>query len=188
MWSVRDLFMDKGKLMKSLQKKEQYVNELKEHIARSRGIFFLTFRGVSVREFIELRKSLRNAGGEARVVKNTLLRRSALELGVEIPEEVFRETTLAVFCRSEPEEIARMVTSLQKEQENFKIKGGIYEGRFVDKKMVEMISKLPTKKELILRMIGLIRSPIGRAVYALQSPYASVIRVLYIIKKKKEEH
>ncbi len=174
--------------MRRLEEKINYMNRLKEAINSSKALFFLTFKGISVQEVIEFKKDLKRRDGEAKVVKNTLLRRVLLDMGMETNDDVFQNTTMVVFCKGDPLEMAKSLISHLKDKENLKIKGGIYDFKFINPKMMEELSTLPGKNELIGQLIGLLRSPLTRLIYIIGSPYTSVINTIYTIKKKKEEN
>mgnify|MGYP000496809653 CR=1 FL=1 len=173
--------------MKALERKIDYVKDLEQLISASNALFFLTFSGLSVQEVVELRKVTKRNNGEVKVVKNTLLKRALLNRGLEVDESVFRDTTMVVFSKGEPIELLKNLVSFTRNRENLKIKGGIYDFKFVPPQMVIQLSTLPSKYELIAQLTGLLRAPLMRLVYAIKSPYVSLVNTLYLIKKKKEE-
>jgi len=173
--------------MKRIEKKLSYVNDLQQRINASKALFFLTFRGISVQDVVGLRKAIKRYDGEVKVVKNTLLKRALMNIGVEVDEMVFRDTTMVVFCKGEPIEVVKNLVTITKDKENLRIKGGIYDFEFITPKIITELSTLPSRNELVGQIIGLLKTPLTRLVYLLGSPYTSLINTIYIIKKKKEE-
>jgi large subunit ribosomal protein L10 len=173
--------------MKALEKKISYVNDLQQIINMSNALFFLTFKGLSVQEVVELRKAMKKHNGEVKVVKNTLLRRALLNMGFEVDENVFRDTTMVVFSKGEPIELVKNLVTITKEKENLKIKGGIYDFRFISPQIIVQLSTLPSRNELIGQLIGLLKTPLTRLAYIIRTPYTSLVNTLFLIKKKKEE-
>jgi large subunit ribosomal protein L10 len=121
------------------------------------------------------------------VVKNTLLRRALLNMGFEVDENVFRDTTMVVFSKGEPIELVKNLVTITKEKENLKIKGGIYDFRFISPQIIVQLSTLPSRNELIGQLIGLLKTPLTRLAYIIRTPYTSLVNTLFLIKKKKEE-
>jgi large subunit ribosomal protein L10 len=173
--------------MKRIEKKSSYVNDLQQKINGSNALFFLTFRGITVQDVVGLRKTMKKHNGDVKVVKNTLLKRALMNIGIDVDDTVFRDTTMVVFCKGEPIDVVKNLITITKDKENLKVKGGIYDFRFITPKIITELSTLPSKNELIGQIVGLLKTPLARLVYVISSPYTSLVNTIYLIKKKKEE-
>lgn len=172
--------------MTMIDKKMVYVREIKQNISVSEALFFLTFKSISVQEMVAFRTAIKKQNGDVKVVKNTLLKRALGEIGFDVEDALFRDTTMVVFCKGEPIEMIKSLVSNIKDKENLRLKGGIYDSGFITPKVILELSTLPTRNELIGQLIGLLISPLTKMVYYIRSPYTSVINTIYMIKKKKE--
>src|SRR5690606_1710633 len=114
------------------EEKQKQVAELAEKLERAQAVILVDFRGLTVLQSSELRNRLRPHGVEFKVVKNTLARRAAQQVGLEGVDQVFEGPTAMAFAYHDPVAPARELTRFNRETGMPQIKGGILGGRFVD--------------------------------------------------------
>ncbi|MCL1823958.1 MAG: 50S ribosomal protein L10 [Oscillospiraceae bacterium] len=162
---------------KILQEKEQFVNELAEKIKKSACGVMVDYMGINVADDTKLRKSLREADVEYFVVKNTLLKLAFEKAGISGLDEHLAGPTAIGLSESDliaaPKLIYKQVES---SKGAFTIKAGFMEGAAVDVKTIEEYAKLPSKEELVAKLLFMLQSPVQRLAIAISE-----------IAKKSEE-
>ncbi len=152
---------------KILEQKKQLVEELAEKIKKSSGGVLVDYCGVTVEKDTALRKSLREAGVDYTVIKNTYIRKACEIAGMEGFDSVLEGMT-AFALSDDPVAPARILCKFAKENENFKIKAGFVEGRVVDAKEVNELAEIPSKEGLICKLMGSMQSSLYGLAYVLQ--------------------
>ncbi len=154
--------------------KKQIVEELSKEFTNEVSIFYADFKGQTVKDLEKLRKAVREAGGKAQVVKNTLARIALKNNGIEAE---FEENNIFIWGEDQIT-LAKVVTKHAKDyKETFKIKGAVVEGEVKDAAYVEEVSKLPTKDELLGMIAFMMKAPIAKFAWGLQK----------LIEKKEQE-
>ncbi len=167
--------------------KAQVIDQAEEWYSRSQGIVFTDYRGLTVKEFQNLRKQLRAKGGEIHVVKNTLFRRAAGDDIEKIPAEYHNGTTAVAFLFENESEGSKVIADFATSSKKLTIKGGLFGGKVFDATGVVKISKLPPKDVLIAQVIGTIVAPITQLVGTIESIYATPIRTIFAVADKANE-
>lgn len=152
---------------KILEQKKQLVEELAEKIKKASGGVLVDYCGVTVEKDTALRKSLREAGVDYTVIKNTYIRKACEIAGMEGFDSVLEGMT-AFALSDDPVAPARILCKFAKENENFKIKAGFVEGRVVDAKEVGELAEIPSKEGLICKLMGSMQSSLYGLAYVLQ--------------------
>lgn len=162
---------------KILESKQQYVNELAEKLKNSACGVIVDYKGINVADDTALRKSLREAGVEYFVVKNTLLKRAAEAAGIEGLDEHLEGTT-AIALSKEDIIIAPKLLYKQAEasKDSFSIKVGFVDGKTITAEEVIEYAKLPDKDTLVAKFL-----------YVLQAPIQKLAIAVNEIAKKNEE-
>ena len=122
-----------------LAQKEELVQGITKKFQDASAVVVVDYRGLTVEQVTELRKQLREAGIEMRVLKNTMLRRAAVAAGLQGLEDVFKGPTAVAFSNEEVVAPAKIIADFAKDAEALEIKGGVLEGRVAS---VEDITKL----------------------------------------------
>lgn len=172
--------------------KHQEVDTLQASFAKAELVLCADYRGLTVEQVTNLRKSLRTAGASARVVKNKLAkiavkREDAFKTEAERFLQVFHGPTMVVFSDVDPIAPTKALTEFAKKNAKLEIKGAWVDGRFVDPAGVEALSKMPGKQELLGQLLSLFNAPATRLVGLLQAPAAQVVRLLEAQRKNLEE-
>ena len=177
----------KGPKTKRLEEKKKIVEELKGKILETKAQFLVNICGLTVEEVTQIRKELKKANAQLKVVKNTLAKIAAEETPLKQIEDLFKGPTAITFAYGDPVEVAKIVTKYAKEFENFEIKGGLIEGKALEVKDIEKVAKLPPKEVLTAQALAAMKSPLYGLVGVLAANLRNLIGVLYAIKQKKEQ-
>lgn len=167
------------------QIKEQIVNEIKDKFGRASSIVLVDYQGLNVEEATELRKKFREAGAEYKVYKNTLMRRALVDLGFEEIVPFLVGSNAVALGYDDPVTPAKIIAEYSKETEKMELKVGIVDQQFVDTDGVKALSELPSREELVARVVGGLNSPIVGFVNVLQGNIRNLVYALNEIKDKK---
>lgn len=152
------------------------------------------YRGLTVGQVTELRRSLRKIGSVGRVVKNTLAKlsidkvyhsSSAADLGKF--KDIFEGPSMLVVSYDDPISPSKVLTQFSKSYAPFKIKGGWFEGSFVDVGAVEALATMPSREELLATLLRLINTPATKTVRLLQAPGSRLVQLLEAYRQKLSE-
>ena len=163
----------------SREKKAQIVDQLHEMLSKCSAGVLTDYRGLSAAEMTGLRRKLREAGIEYRVVKNTLARFAAERSGRDELIGLFEGPVAIAFGYGEITEPARVLTDyIQALKSTLSIKGGFLDTGVLTSGDVTTLAKLPSKEILLAQVLGGIQSPIVYLVGALMSPIRGIMGVL----------
>ncbi|SKA99984.1 LSU ribosomal protein L10P [Caloramator quimbayensis] len=161
--------------MRNLQVKEQKVKELTEKFQKAQAAILTSYIGITVEEDTELRKNMREAGIEYKVVKNTLTLRAAKEAGYGEIEKYLVGPVAIAFGYDDPTAPARVLANFADKHKAIELKAGIVQGQIFDTQKVNELSKIPPREVLIAKVLGSFKAPLSNLVY-----------VLNAVKEKKE--
>ncbi len=158
------------------EKKKKALEGLKEKISKQKSVIFADFSKVNSGDLFSLRKTLKEAGCALKIGKKTLIRLAFGQSGISFWNKIKESAPgqLALIFGIEDEVApARLAHQFAKKNENFKILGGIFESRFIDRERVLALAAIPSRNELLGRLVG-----------SLASPMTGFVRVLDKISKK----
>lgn len=144
---------------KVLEQKQQVVANLVELLKGSQAGVLVDYRGLTVEEDTNLRNSLRSAGIKYSVIKNSLLEFAVKEAGIEGLDSILKGPTALATCDSDAIAPAKAVVAFAKDNEKLEIKGGFIDGKFSSIEEVKQLAELPSKEEIIARIMGSLKSP-----------------------------
>ncbi|MBR6239776.1 MAG: 50S ribosomal protein L10 [Clostridia bacterium] len=171
-----------------LKAKEEAVASIQDKISGSQGVVFYDYRGLTVEEVTNLRKQMREAGAEYKVLKNTMVKRAVDNLGISGIDHVLEGPTAVIFGVKDPVAPAKILVDFIGNIKKTEIKGGILSGRdAIDEKAIENLAKLPSKEELVAKMLGSLNAPISGLVMALSGVMRNFVYALNAVKEKKEQ-
>jgi len=160
----------------SREKKTEIIDSLQQLFSRCSVAILTDYRGQSANEMTELRRRLREAGIDYKVVKNTLVRFAAQRLGREELFGFFEGPVAIAFGYGDITEPAKALASYVEESKaSMTIKGGFLADRLLTKEEVITLSALPTKEVLLARVVGGVQGPISALVSQLASPMMGLI-------------
>src|SRR3989338_7203519 len=146
------------------EKKQHSIKDLKEKISNQKSVIFADFSKVNSKDLFSLRKQLKDAGCLLKIGKKTLIRiafgQSNISFWDKIKKNVPGQLAL-VFGMEDEIAPARISNQFSKTNESFKILGGIFESRFIEKEKVLELANLPSRNELLAKMLGSLASPIS---------------------------
>ncbi|MDR3564707.1 MAG: 50S ribosomal protein L10 [Negativicutes bacterium] len=168
--------------------KQAIVAELKGKLSGIKGAVLTSNRGLNVAQDTKLRRKLREAGIEYRVVKNTLTRIAAKELGIEGLAPYLEGPTAIAMSTTDPVAPAKLLSDFIRENrlQSVEIKGGLVEGKVIDPSGVKMLASLPPREVLIAQLLGTMQAPIAGFVRALNGNLSNLVYALEAIRKQKE--
>jgi large subunit ribosomal protein L10 len=166
------------------EQKEQILKDLIEDFKNAKTIVFADCKGLTVKEFENLRKLLRDKGVGCRVAKKTLMNLAAKEAGVPgVDTKVLEGSIVAMFSFEDEIDGARIAYNFSKDHEVFTIRGGVAEGAAHDERYIVSLAQLPTKEELVAKLVGSMKSPIS----GMHGVLNGVIRGFYQVVKSIQE-
>lgn len=170
--------------MKTRAKKQADLEALTEQFKNSNTAMVLSFDKLTVAKDQEFRNELRATGADYRVVKNTLARLAVEGTPFESAKEHFKGVTSVVTIDGEPIDLSKVISKYVKENKDvFAFKAGIVDGRVIDFSEVEKIATLPSKEELIGKLLYLLNAPAQRLATVLNA----IPRNLAIVLKQASE-
>ncbi len=172
---------------KQIQAKAKQVDELVEKLQKSQSVVLYDYIGLSVSEVTELRNKFRAAGVEYRVIKNTTISRAADILKIEGLEPYLHGPTALAFGYTDAVAPAKILSDFVKaSKKKTAVKAGILEGKLLDKAGVAALADLPSREELIAKVLGSMNAPITGMVMVLSGVMRSFVCALNAIKEKKQ--
>lgn len=169
------------------ERKEELVEAMASRLGSAKAIIVTQYRGLDVAELTELRGRLRAGGASYHVVKNRLLRRAFALAEVEAPPDALLSGPTAIAVLGDDlSGPAKILLEFAKKHEQLLVMGGVMDNRPMDAKGVEVLSKLPTRDELLSQIIGVIQAPQRNLVSLLAAPARDLVRVLDAKVKKDE--
>ena len=157
-------------IKKNRQIKEAKVLEIKEKLEKAQGVVLADYQGLSVEEDTMLRKSLREAGVEYKVYKNTLVRRAAKEVGIEeFNNELLVGTNAIAFGYDDPIAPARVIKEFMEDHPKMKLKMGVVEGEFYNEAQIVEFANIPPREVLLAKLLGSLKAPMSNFVYLLDA-------------------
>ncbi len=154
---------------KVLENKKTVVATITERLKNAQAGVIADYRGLTVAQDTELRKQLREAGVEYSIVKNTLTRFAANEVGLGELDSVLHGPTALATSDTDVVAPAKILVEFAKNNEQLEIKAGFVDGKVIDANEVKVYASIPSKEVLISKMMGSLQAPIGNLVRALDA-------------------
>ncbi|MEM5767098.1 MAG: 50S ribosomal protein L10 [Bacillota bacterium] len=165
--------------------KQATVAEIREKLEKAKGAVLADYRGLNVADATKLRRALREAGVEFRVLKNTMTRIAAQEAGIQGLDSYLEGPTAVAFGFTDLVAPAKVLCQFAKENKNLVIKAGIVEGKVVNGEGVKALADLPPKEVLIAKMLGSMQAPLAGLVNVLQGNIRNLVYTLEAVRKQK---
>jgi large subunit ribosomal protein L10 len=172
--------------MPSTQKIER-VAALKEQIEGSTALLLTEYRGLTVSEITELRKSLRDGGARFAVIKNTLMRRALEQTDAAELGSLFDGPSAVAFVQEDPVAAAKSVTAAAKKFPALVLKGGFVEGRLLSADEAKSLADLESREVMLSKLAGLMKGEMSRAAAVFQATQARFLSLLDAFKAKLPE-
>ena len=159
--------------------------ELQAELTRSKNAILFGFAGLKVPDVTELRRQVRGTKSRYLVVKNTLALRAARGTAFEDISQHFAGPTAVAFNQGDPVALAKVLTTFAKTNPNLVFKGALIEGKAIAASEIKTIAELPSREELVGRLLYLIQSPLTRLATVLAGPVSNLARVLRAVAEKQ---
>ncbi|MFH1029754.1 MAG: 50S ribosomal protein L10 [bacterium] len=171
---------------KTRSEKEEVIKGYSEKLNNVKSVAIADFQGLTVKEVDGLRKKCRQSGLGYLVAKKTLLALALKEKGLEILELSKLHNNVGVVFGSDEISPAKVFSEYAKEhEEKFNLAVGILDGKIINSSQVKYLANLPSKEELLGKMLGSINAPVSNFVRVLQGNIRGLVQVLNAIKENK---
>ena len=160
------------------------VHEVRDRISAAEAVVITDYRGLDVPAMADLRRQLREAGGEYKVYKNTLTRFAARELELDLDEILVGPTALAFVdtrddgTPGDAVSLAKALCQYADDSSFFSIKGGVLDGQVLSPEDVSALSKLGTRTEILSEIVGLLEAPLAEMAALLEAPLVEMAGLL----------
>lgn len=172
----------------SRKAREEAVAALVERIGQTKGIIICDYTGLNVEKITALRRQVRDAGAELKVVKNTLLKIATRDSAYALLHDTMTGQTAATFVDGDPAQIAKVLTEFVKgnPELQFKIRAGVLEKQLLLPHQIEQIGNLPSREVLLGQMVGVLAAPLTGFVSVLADIPRKLLRVLSAVADAKK--
>ena len=172
--------------MKKRSEKQADLDKLKSELAKVSTVILTTFQGIKVDQDTRLRRAVQAAGGKYKVVKNTLAERAGAGTPAENLLKNLTGTNSIAYTEADPVALAKAITKIAKDVPAFQFKAGVVEGRVVSIADIRQLANLPSKDELVSKIMFLLNAPAQRIAVALNAlPRNLAVTVNEAIKADK---
>ena len=152
---------------KILNQKKEEVTKLANEMKEAKLILLTDYRGINVDDVTKLRTELRNANAKYTVIKNNITRRALAEAGIEGLENELEGPTAVIMSNDDYLEPAKAIYNFTKNNDYYKIKGGVVDGKVMTAEEIITLAKLPSKEQLLSMLAGALLANISKFAVAL---------------------
>ena len=165
--------------------KEAAVAELAGKFRDSGAVLLTEYRGLTVAELKELRRSLAG-NAEYAVVKNTLAAIAARQVGLQAFADDLKGPTALTFVSGEPVEAAKALRDFAKDNAKLVVKGGVMDGNVLDASEVDKLASLESREVLLAKAAGAMKASLSKAAYLFVAPASKAVRTVDALREKQE--
>ena len=168
----------------NLEQKKAVVDEVSEQVSKAQAIIIAEYRGLQVGEMTELRAQARKSGVYLRVLKNTLVRRAVEGTPFSgLANEMVGPLVFGI--SSDPVSAAKVLSDFAKANDKFIIKAGAMPNQVMDVKAVQALASLPSREELLAKLLGTMQAPVAKFVRTLNEVPTKFVRGLAAVRDQK---
>jgi large subunit ribosomal protein L10 len=167
------------------QKQEQ-IDALRGMLAPANGLFVMDFTGLSVGEVTELRRKVKEAKGSYRVVRNTLAKLAVAETNHQALRQLLTGPAAVAYTDQDAVLLAKTLADFAKTHEKLRFRGGLVEGQLLDAQQAKQVAALPSRPELVAKLLFILQTPMRRLVTVLDAPVRGLAVSLKGIAQEKE--
>jgi len=168
-------------------RKIEIVEELNKKLNEAKGFYLADFIGLNVEQITQLRKQLRDESIEFIVIKNTLLKRALENYPFKDIDQYLTGPNALAISYDDPLKPAKILNSFIKKYEKPQLKASVIDGKIFNLEETKQLTNLPSKEELLAKLVMLLNSPISNLVYSLQGILRKLVYVLNAVKEQKEK-
>ncbi len=169
----------------NFEAKKEVVSEITQKIQQSKSVVFVDYERLTVAEATALRIKCRQAGCEYKVYKNTLVRKALNALGHTEFDEDLNGPTAMTFAPDETAAAKLMVAAAKEYEDKIVLKSAFVDNGYVGKDDVKSLAAMPSREELIAKMLGSLQSPVSKLAGVLESLLSSLPRALNAVAAQK---
>lgn len=166
--------------------KTDVIAVIKERVNASQAVLLVDYRGLTVKQIGELRRSLVEVNGHMTVYKNTLTEIALRELGLPSMDDQLEGPTAFVFVEGDPVAPAKALTTFAKKNKALELKGALLGNMVIDQAGLVALSKLPSREELLAKLLGTLQNPMRGLVTVASGPARGLVTALGQLVKEKE--
>ncbi len=167
--------------------KTEAIASIAADLGKAPHAFLIDYQGINVVDVTELRRQIRATGSRYVVVKNTLALRALKDAPLGALSAQFSGMTAVAYSNTDVVGLAKVLHTFGKNNPNVKVKAAIVDGQPVPATSLEALASMPSRAELVARLLGLVQSPVRRLVSALAGPQRKLAVVLKAVAEKKAE-
>ncbi len=161
------------------------VKELSVKLDKAKAIYFTDYLGLDVVSVTKLRKNFVEKDVEFTVAKNTLIKLAAKEVGISGVDEFLEGPTAIAFSYDDPTGPARVIKEFLKDFDKPSVKGMIFDGEIFTSDQFDKIANLPSKEQLLSKLVGMLNSPMSKLSSVLNSSVSGLLGRLTQLNSKK---
>ena len=169
----------------NFEAKKAVVQEITEKIKASKSVVFVDYNKRTVKEVSELRNKCKRADCEYKVYKNTLVRKALNDLGFKDFDADLNGPTAVAFGADETAAAKVMVAAAKDYDQKITLKSAFVDNSYVDKAGVKALASMPSREELVAKMLGSMQAPMSNFTGVLNNLVAGIVRVLNGIAQQK---
>lgn len=143
--------------------KVQAVNDIRERLEGAEAVFLTEYRGLSVQAVQDLRRALREAGADYKVVKMTLTKLAATDAGIEGMDEYLSGPTAIAFAQDDVVATAKALKDFSKSNEVFTLKAGFFSGNILSPEEISTLAEIEPREVLLAKIAGAAKAPLFKA-------------------------
>ena len=167
------------------KKNIEELKRLSESLSKAKAVYFTEFHGLNVSEMTRLRSEFFKADIEFKVAKNTLVKLAAKENNIEVADELLKGSTALAISFDEPVSPAKVIKEFRKDSDLPEVKGILFDGEFVPGSDYDRLADLPSKEELLSKLISMLNSPLQKLVSTINAPIQNTLGALNNLKENK---
>ena len=172
--------------MKKKSEKQKDLDNLKTELAKVSTVILTTFQGITVEDDTKLRRAVQAAGGKYQVVKNTLAELAGTGTAAEGVLKNLKGTHSIAYTQTDPVALAKALTKIAKDVPAFQFKSGVVEGKVISIAEIKQLAEMPSKEELISKIMFLLNAPAQRITMAVHAvPRNLAVTVSEAVKANK---
>jgi large subunit ribosomal protein L10 len=153
--------------MKDRNQKKQDLESLRSELEKAKHVFLTGYEKMTVQQDFELRKAIRGAGGSYQVIKNNIAEKAAEGTGAQDLMKGLAGMTSMAYTEGDPVALAKALTTYAKSVPTFTFKAGMVEGRVIDIRQIQDLANMPSREELLAKVLFLINASAQRLVTAI---------------------
>ena len=161
------------------------LEQVKKSIDESKGVFVIDYRGLSVKEAQDLRRSLREADAEMKVYKNNIVKIALHDAGLPEIDEALVGTCAYVFYKNDPVDAAKAIKTKADALKKIEFVGGIADGNAVSAEEAKAYAELPSREELVAKLVYVLGSPMSGIAQVCAGPARGLATALSAVVDQK---